>query len=631
MCKRTIMKPVIKLLIFHIILFVSQFARAQDNKKLDSLSDSYKTQQNSVSKLKTLNELFLMTREFDIKKALDYLLQQQSLAKHLDDQEALADVDYNFGLYFEGKGVKDSASKCFLKAKRFWEKSGNAQKLVRANNSFAKTEYNFGRSVNALEILNSNLRLIDSINGNLTDKGDSYKIIGSVYQSSGNFEMALKNYINAEKIYSQAGDPLKHATALDDIGYLEGLLGNLKKTIEYVDKAVSIYTDLGNKPLLAKAYQTLGAANAMLDNRDVAKTYFTKSLKIAEEGNLLGPQADALENLGGLNVDAGAFEEGIALQKKGLELRKAVGNEYRIAHSYMNLGSAYRDMKNYNEALRYYNEAAAVAQKADNAAIMGKIFGYRAACYESLGQTAMALTEFKKFKTFNDSIQNETKIREIEKLRAQFDTEKKEQQIAQQDTAISLLKVKEKVSHLQKWLLGIGLVLSLLAFSLGFYGFRQRMKRIQVEKEKVDAELAFKRKELTTHALHLARKNELLDSLKEKAMELKEKDASTDGKGYQQLITSINFDLQDDNNWENFSRYFEEVHKDFNSNASKKYPSITPNELRLMALIKMNLSPKEIANVLNISIPGIKKARQRLRKKMNLSTDESLENAVLMI
>ena len=142
------------------------------------------------------------------------------------------------------------------------------------------------------------------------------------------------------------------------------------------------------------------------------------------------------------------------------------------------------------------------------------------------------------------------------------------------------------------------------------------------------SELDFKKKELTTQALQLAKKNETLESLKQKANELKTSEVKN---GYQQLITAINFDLQDDNNWQNFARYFEEVHKDFNSNVAKKYPEITPNELRLMALLKMNLSSKEIANILNISIPGIKKARQRLRKKMQLSSTDSLENAVLSI
>ena len=98
-----------------------------------------------------------------------------------------------------------------------------------------------------------------------------------------------------------------------------------------------------------------------------------------------------------------------------------------------------------------------------------------------------------------------------------------------------------------------------------------------------------------------------------------------------QLIRSINFDLQDDNNWENFSRYFEEVHKDFNGNVKTKYPSVTSNELRLLALLKMNLSSKEIANILNISPEGIKKARYRLRKKLDLTTEESLQNLVLSL
>ncbi|MEM7382317.1 MAG: LuxR C-terminal-related transcriptional regulator, partial [Bacteroidota bacterium] len=101
--------------------------------------------------------------------------------------------------------------------------------------------------------------------------------------------------------------------------------------------------------------------------------------------------------------------------------------------------------------------------------------------------------------------------------------------------------------------------------------------------------------------------------------------------GYQQLIRSINFDLQNDNNWKNFSRYFEEVHKDFNSNVKAKYPELTSNELRLLALLKMNLSSKEIANILNISPNGIKKARYRLRKKLDISTEESLQDLVISL
>ncbi len=126
----------------------------------------------------------------------------------------------------------------------------------------------------------------------------------------------------------------------------------------------------------------------------------------------------------------------------------------------------------------------------------------------------------------------------------------------------------------------------------------------------------------------MAKKNEVLESVKQKAKALRAKE---DASGYQELIKTINFDQQDDKNWESFTQYFEQVHKDFAVTVQNKYPEVTKNELRFMALIKMNMSSKEIASILNISNDGVKKARQRLRKKMSLAPDDSLENTVLSI
>ena len=190
------------------------------------------------------------------------------------------------------------------------------------------------------------------------------------------------------------------------------------------------------------------------------------------------------------------------------------------------------------------------------------------------------------------------------------------------------MEKEAQISYQQKLLLGGGLGLALIVLGMGFYGFRQKVKRNKLEKEKVDAQLAFKKKELTTHALHLAKKNEVLESVKLKAKALKEKEGSM---GYQELIRTINFDQQDDKHWESFTQYFEQVHKDFASNVKKSYPGLTKNELRFMALMKMNMSSKEIANILNISLAGVKKARNRLRKKLDITPEESLEALIISI
>ena len=106
------------------------------------------------------------------------------------------------------------------------------------------------------------------------------------------------------------------------------------------------------------------------------------------------------------------------------------------------------------------------------------------------------------YQKLNDSIFNKTKSQQIEEMRIMFDTEKKEQQIVLQQNEIALLDQKAKVGNLQKLLLAIGLLLSIL----GFYAVRQKLKRSRAERQVLDSELAFKKKELTTHALHLAKK-----------------------------------------------------------------------------------------------------------------------------
>jgi len=239
-----------------------------------------------------------------------------------------------------------------------------------------------------------------------------------------------------------------------------------------------------------------------------------------------------------------------------------------------------------------------------------------------------ALLDQEKYIEIKDSIFNLEKTRQIEELRTIHETEKKEQQIALQEKEIVTLEQEAEINYQQRLLLGGGMTLSILALGFGFYGFRQKTKRNRLEREKIEADLEYKKKELTTHALHLAKKNEVLENVKLRAKALK---AKNDTKGYQELIKTINFDQQDDKNWESFTQYFEQVHKNFALDVQERYPDVTKNELRFMALLKMNMSSKEIATILNISPDGIKKARQRLRKKMALTPDDSLENTVLAI
>jgi DNA-binding CsgD family transcriptional regulator len=287
----------------------------------------------------------------------------------------------------------------------------------------------------------------------------------------------------------------------------------------------------------------------------------------------------------------------------------------------------HNEMGKYAIASTYFDRAIELATSIGMKENIRIGYFNRSISHEKRGNHLQALADYKAYKSTEDSIFSEAKSRQIEEMRTIYEIERKEQEIALQKNEIQLLEEKDKFRTLQLTGLMSGIAVLIAVFGLIYFAMHQKMKRRQLEKEVVDKELAFKRKELTTHALHLANKNEILEGLKEQIDELKngEKNAGA----FNKISNTIRCNLQDDKNWENFSKYFEQVHRDFNAQVKKKYPEVTPNELRLMALLKMNLSSKEIANILNISSEGIKKARYRLRKKMNITTDDSLQDLIL--
>ena len=95
-------------------------------------------------------------------------------------------------------------------------------------------------------------------------------------------------------------------------------------------------------------------------------------------------------------------------------------------------------------------------------------------------------------------------------------------------------------------------------------------------------------------------------------------------KEIQGLINLMNFDNKIDEDWEQFSHHFDQVHVNFMERLRKKYPQITTNDEKLCAYLRLNLSTKETAQMMNISVRGVEASRYRLRKKLGLSNDENL-------
>lgn len=152
---------------------------------------------------------------------------------------------------------------------------------------------------------------------------------------------------------------------------------------------------------------------------------------------------------------------------------------------------------------------------------------------------------------------------------------------------------------------------------------RQEKEIATLQNEKLEAELTHKGKELASAAMMLINHSEFLKNLREniQSLILAGKINRIEGN---ELLTMIGKNLPEEDEWNLFQSNFDLIHENFFRKLKERYPSLTPTDLKLCSLLRLNYSSKEVAEMLNISIRGVEAARYRLRKKLNLSETDNL-------
>ncbi len=149
---------------------------------------------------------------------------------------------------------------------------------------------------------------------------------------------------------------------------------------------------------------------------------------------------------------------------------------------------------------------------------------------------------------------------------------------------------------------------------------------IKIKNEQLQEEFKSKSNELAASTMSIIKKNELLSKVKEQLV------ASVDDKAsVKPIIHIIDKNLNQNDDWELFKEAFNNADRKFLKKLKKEHPNLSPNDIRLCAYLRLNLSSKEIAPMFNISPRSVEIKRYRLRKKMNLSHDDNLTNYILSL
>ncbi|MDT8392704.1 MAG: triple tyrosine motif-containing protein [Bacteroidales bacterium] len=172
--------------------------------------------------------------------------------------------------------------------------------------------------------------------------------------------------------------------------------------------------------------------------------------------------------------------------------------------------------------------------------------------------------------------------------------------------------------------------------------FKEREKQLQTEaleaekevirlrNEKLSADMKQKDKELANNTMQMIQKSKSLISIKKELSKLaREINDENIRHKTNLLIRKINREIDTENQWEVFESHFESVHEEFLKRLKAEFPDLTPREMKLCAYLRLNISSKEIATLMNISTRGVEISRYRLRKKLRLSHDTNLTEFIM--
>ena len=152
----------------------------------------------------------------------------------------------------------------------------------------------------------------------------------------------------------------------------------------------------------------------------------------------------------------------------------------------------------------------------------------------------------------------------------------------------------------------------------------------ELKNEKLESEIGHMKTELATATMHLLSKNEVMASIRGQLSELTDRSELDNIRQELFKITrQIETNLDRDDDWEHFRFHFDRVHGDFINRMMKSCPGLTPQEIKLCSYLRLNLTTKEIANLMNISVRGVEISRYRLRKKLGLSRSANLQEHIL--
>lgn len=595
----------------------------------DSLQKELQTSQG-INRAEILLELSKQTRQSNVDKAIQQADEALQIAKSNHENSIICKAFNQLGYYYNLKGNNSKSYFYLHKALSLSRKMSN--KKEEANVLF---------------------------------------FLGRLYNSQEEYKNSLQYFFQSLALRTDQNNIDGAAQDLLYIGTTHLESGDVKNAIQFFQQSYDKALSNNNYRIMSMASAELGIILQEQKNFEEAIRHYNHALVAADKLNSQHAKASILLHLCSVYKDSDAYAKAIDYNRQQINIGIQSGSKIIQAQGYENLANLYQDQQMIEEAVLYYekakqfyidlnavdselmvaNQMASLYMNVNpsKSILIGEAAYDKASSNEILNRQIAILSTlisaYKKTDQFKKAFESQYNLSQLKD--SSFNL-KKERQISLLQTQYKVNKQKQKITLLENEnekntiLRNAGFAALFFLLLIGFLIYnRQKLKMKQnkialenktLKEKELKKQIHHKNKQLTTHSLHMVQKNETMKELKQNIHRIKQENAENGlYKKLNEIEHYIDYSFHLDEDWEEFRLYFEKVHVGFFKKLQQLYPDLTTNEFRLSALLKLQLTTKEISTILGIAPNSVKTARYRLRKKLNIDKGEQLSDFMVNI
>jgi len=599
-CRDCALPAILLSLLFFILLPLFSFA---DN-DIEELEQKLMALPDDTARVNVLLALGEANCSFDNDKALMYLQEAYSISLQLDYTEGVGKSLMWQGRVYYYKSNFSLSNKYLDKAKKPLEATGDLEAL------------SFWHLAKAFSL-----------------------------RHAGDYPHSIEMFKKAIELSEQTGNKKIMTTSFLEMGVTLLDRGDADKAMTYFKEGLALAKEVNNKVVIANALTSLAGAYKAKDSLDSALIYYRQSLKIRTVLKMDRHIASSEMSIGEILIQMGRYAEAEQSLKHAFELFKKLGEKTGIVETNMAWAKA-MIKQGKPEGIELAEQTLEMAKDIDSPNLLCYAYGELSDIYASGNDYQKAYQYQKIHEVLKDSLFTSGKERMLAEVEAKFQSEKKDRDIA-------LLKEREKVEQNRNIMLIILLAILLIVIFLLVVMFRYKsiaFNRQQqlLEQEKIihaqeneinekenqllQEQLESKNREMASKVLEMMRMNETISEIIEKLEEFNNSSGTNPKmiKSIEEIIHDLETHTKQ-NIWNEFDKIFKNIHSDFYNKLLKMCPDLSATEIKTAALLKLNLTTKEIAAITFKSEGGIKTTRYRLRKKLGLTNDDKLVPYLMQI